>query len=52
MNFCTVDFILFCIILAVLYYIVIPARRWMVLLAGSLIFLPSQDGNIYYTPLC
>lgn len=38
MNFCTVDFILFCIILAVLYYSVIPARRWMVLLAGSLIF--------------
>ena len=38
MNFCTMDFILFAIVLAVLYYIVRPSGRWMVLLAGSLVF--------------
>lgn len=38
MNFCTTEFILFVIVLAVLYYIVRPSMRWMVLLTGSLVF--------------
>lgn len=38
MNFCSVEFILFCIILAVVYYIVRLSGRWIVLLSGSIIF--------------
>ncbi len=38
MDFCTLSFVLFLVCLAMIYYIVRPAKRWVVLLAGSLIF--------------
>lgn len=41
MNFCSVEFVLFIIVSAVLYYIVSPSKRWMVLLAESLIFFAA-----------
>ena len=38
MEFCSVDFIFFTIILAVIYYIVRPSGRWIILLTGSILF--------------
>lgn len=38
MDFCTLKFVLFLVCLAIIYYIARPSRRWVVLLAGSLVF--------------
>lgn len=38
MDFCTLKFVLFLVCLAIIYFIVRPSKRWIVLLAGSLIF--------------
>lgn len=41
MNFCSMEFVLFLLISAVLYYIVRPSKRWIILLAESLVFFAA-----------
>lgn len=38
MNFCTLEFVIFILLVAMVYFIVKPSKRWIVLLVGSLVF--------------
>lgn len=38
MNFCTLEFVIFVLLVAMVYFIVKPSKRWIVLLVGSLVF--------------